>query len=92
MENCSLIECQLETGRTHQIRVHCASIGHPLIGDTTYGRVKTGLGGVLKRLKFHRQALHAADLGFIHPETGEKVAFSAKIPDDMQELIDETTR
>ncbi|MDA7787883.1 RluA family pseudouridine synthase [Sphingomonadaceae bacterium] len=92
LEACALIECRLETGRTHQVRVHCASIGHPLLGDQTYGRIKTGLGGVLKRLHFARQALHAADLGFKHPVTGEKVAFSAPLPDDMQELIDETTR
>lgn len=89
---CSLIECTLETGRTHQVRVHLSSIGHPLLGDPTYGRTPSQLRSVLRDLGFARQALHAASLGFIHPVTGERCEFSAEIPGDMRELIDETVR
>ncbi len=89
---CSLIECRLETGRTHQVRVHLSSIGHPLLGDPTYGRIPSQLRTVLRDLGFDRQALHAASLGFIHPATGEKVEFHAELPADMRELIDETGR
>jgi len=76
----TLLELQLETGRTHQIRVHMKYIGHPLAGDPVYGRNKTiGLNG---------QALHAALLGFVHPRTGEYMEFERPIPPDMeQELI-----
>ena len=92
----SLIECRLETGRTHQIRAHLAHIGHPLIGDPVYGR-GPGLAGlrpgdaagdralaVLR--KFRRQALHARVLGFIHPTTGEAVRFERDAPRDFQTL------
>lgn len=88
----SLIECRLETGRTHQVRVHLASIGHALLGDPTYGRTPSQLRAVLRDLAFARQALHAASLGFIHPVSGAKVEFTAEIPADMRELIDETGR
>ena len=90
--DCALIECRLETGRTHQVRVHCQSIGHPLLGDPTYGSDPKGLRPLLKHIGFARQALHAADLGFIHSATGQGVAFTADLPADMQELIDETER
>lgn len=87
----SLIECRLETGRTHQVRVHLASIGHALLGDPVYGRSPTRrssrLGPLLKRLEFRRQALHAARLGFDHPLTGQRLAFAAKPPVDLAELI-----
>ena len=92
LEAASLIECRLETGRTHQVRVHCASIGHPLLGDPVYGRTPKALRDVLDRLKFRRQALHAAELGFMHPVTGERLSFSAELPRDMRELIDQTAR
>ena len=89
---CTLIECRLETGRTHQVRVHLASIGHALLGDPTYGRTPSKLRPILSDLGFARQALHAASLGFIHPATDEKVVFHSEIPADMRELIDETGR
>ena len=89
LDRAALVECRLETGRTHQIRVHMASIGHPLIGDQVYGTSKTVHRPVLERLGFHRQALHAARLGFIHPVTGEKLTFESSVPADMQELFSE---
>tara|TARA_B100000678_G_C18190099_1_gene494932 strand:+ start:445 stop:1383 length:939 start_codon:yes stop_codon:yes gene_type:complete len=88
----SKLECRLETGRTHQVRVHCASIGHPLLGDPQYGRDPKALQPILQKLGFRRQALHAARLGFIHPATGERVEFQADLPGDMMELIDEIAR
>ena len=85
----SLVECRLETGRTHQIRVHMTHIGHPVVGDSTYGRGMRLKGGmkapeILKN--FPRQALHARILGFVHPITGENLRFSARLPDDMEAL------
>jgi len=88
LNHAALIECRLETGRTHQVRVHLASIGHPLLGDPAYGRDPAPLRPLLKELGFHRQALHAASLGFVHPVTGERLAFRAELPADMAELID----
>ena len=90
LDNCALVECRLETGRTHQVRVHLASIGHPLLGDPVYGRTPTPLRALLKSLDFSRQALHAAALGFIHPLTGDELRFSSDLPPDMKELIDQT--
>ena len=90
LRDCALIECKLETGRTHQVRVHLASIGHPLLGDPVYGRDPKALRPLLQELGFARQALHAASLGFVHPVTGERLAFGAKPPADMEELIDRT--
>ena len=75
----SVLRCRLETGRTHQIRVHLASLGHPLLGDATYGK----RGGI----PFARQALHAERLALIHPETGKSVEWSAPVPADMKRLI-----
>ncbi len=92
LEDADVIECRLETGRTHQVRVHCASIGHPLLGDPAYGRTPKQLRPVLERLGFARQALHAAELGFQHPLTGEMVQFRSNLPQDMAELIDELSR
>lgn len=79
---CALVECSLETGRTHQIRVHMASIKHPLLGDPVYGQVKQGLP------PFGRQALHATRLGLIHPISGEAMSWDSPLPDDMRELLD----
>ena len=83
----ALLECRLETGRTHQVRVHMASIGHPLLGDPVYGRSGKTHGKLLKDLGFHRQALHAAELGFTHPVTKNRLSFSSPMPPDMQELF-----
>ena len=76
----SLIKCTLETGRTHQIRVHMASIGHPLVGDQTYGFKK-------QKFKIEGQALHAKTLGFIHPSTGEYIEFTSDLPEYFEKLI-----
>jgi len=85
----ALVECRLETGRTHQVRVHMAHIGNPLIGDPVYGRERKGFKSILETLGFKRQALHAKRLGFIHPLTGEALSFDSKLPVDMQELLSE---
>jgi 23S rRNA pseudouridine1911/1915/1917 synthase len=92
LDDAAVIECRLETGRTHQVRVHCASIGHPLLGDPAYGRTPKSLRPSLERLGFVRQALHAAELGFVHPLTGENIRFSSDLPQDMLELIDQLQR
>ena len=78
---CTLLECALETGRTHQIRVHLASLGHPLLGDPVYGRTLPGLP------TFPRQALHAARLGLIHPLSRLAMQWEAVLPDDLQQLL-----
>ena len=94
-EVAALVECWLETGRTHQIRVHMAHAGHSLIGDQTYGgrrklSEKTlGIRGVNAAKDFPRQALHAAVLGFVHPVTGDEMRFEAPLPSDMTKLIEE---
>jgi 23S rRNA pseudouridine1911/1915/1917 synthase len=90
LDGCALVECRLETGRTHQVRVHLSSIGHPLVGDPLYGRASSQLRPLLERLGFRRQALHAAVLGFVHPATGDRMRFTSDLPPDMRELIDET--
>ena len=87
LRDSALMECRLETGRTHQVRVHMASIGHPLIGDPVYGRAGKTHGKILKELEFHRQALHAAELGFTHPVSKHRMSFSSPMPADMQELF-----
>ena len=86
LNDAALVECRLETGRTHQVRVHMASIGHPLLGDPAYGRSGKTHGKILKELGFERQALHAAELGFTHPVTKHRLSFSSPMPPDMQEL------
>jgi 23S rRNA pseudouridine1911/1915/1917 synthase len=87
LRDAALVECRLETGRTHQVRVHMASIGHPLVGDPVYGRAGKTHGKLLKDLQFHRQALHAAELGFIHPVTERRLSFASAMPADMQQLF-----
>ena len=90
----TLLECRLATGRTHQIRVHLAHAGHPVVGDPVYLRripaaaksLRTSARGLL--LDFPRQALHAVRLGFKHPRTGEMLSFETPIPPDMQTLLD----
>ena len=91
----ALVECRLETGRTHQIRVHLASIGHPVVGDAVYGGGMTPARA--KRLPeaarpalaaFQRQALHARRLEFLHPVDGRPVAFEVELPEDIRGLID----
>ncbi len=79
--NDTYIECQLETGRTHQIRVHMASLGHPLLGDEIYGRAKSPF-------KLEGQTLHAMVLGFIHPTTGEYMEFEAPLPEYFEKLLE----
>lgn len=87
LRHAAMVECRLETGRTHQVRVHMASIGHPLLGDPVYGRNRPEHRDVLRQLDFKRQALHAAHLGFIHPVTSAAMAFESKLPHDMQALF-----
>jgi len=77
----SLIEAKLETGRTHQIRVHMKYIGYPLLGDPLYGK------GAKNPFFFEGQALHAKTIGFVHPSTGEYMEFSADLPEDMQSVL-----
>lgn len=88
LRDASLVECRLETGRTHQVRVHMASIGHPLLGDPVYAGRRPALRAQLETLDFRRQALHAAHLGFIHPVTKNALSFDSDLPADMQELLD----
>lgn len=86
LKEAALVECRLETGRTHQVRVHMASIGHALLGDPVYARTKQVHRTVLETLRFERQALHAARLGFIHPVTRNALSFDSEMPSDMQAL------
>jgi 23S rRNA pseudouridine1911/1915/1917 synthase len=87
LREAALVECRLETGRTHQVRVHMASIGHPLLGDPVYARPSKGHRALLNEMNFHRQALHAAELGFTHPVTKNRLSFTSGMPSDMQELF-----
>jgi len=87
----TMIECRLETGRTHQIRVHLAHVGHPLVGDQTYGRSRVPPQSLPEDSRaaiaaFPRQALHAATLGFVHPVSGETMRWTSPLPEDIAEL------
>ena len=93
----TVVKCVLETGRTHQIRVHMKHIGHPLFNDARYGGDVVLRGTTSSKYRQFiancfavcpRQALHARTLGFVHPATGEEMFFSAPVPDDMTALID----
>lgn len=88
LRDSGLVECRLETGRTHQVRVHMASIGHALLGDPVYARARPSHRSTLDALQFRRQALHAARLGFIHPVTSRALSFESLLPADMQQLFD----
>ena len=81
----TLVECRLETGRTHQIRVHMTSIGHPLVGDSKYGNRKNPF-------QIAGQALHSKNLILTHPRTGERMSFEAPVPEDMMEIISSLRR
>jgi 23S rRNA pseudouridine1911/1915/1917 synthase len=85
LRGAALVECRLETGRTHQVRVHMAHIGHPLLGDPVYGQGR--LADLCRDLDFRRQALHAAGLKLRHPVTQENLAFESPLPTDIQELF-----
>jgi 23S rRNA pseudouridine1911/1915/1917 synthase len=90
----SLLECRLETGRTHQVRVHLASIGTPLVGDPVYAQgFKSKLGKLPEPVRdalagFNRQALHAASLSFVHPQTGTLLEFNSPLPEDFAMIVD----
>ena len=93
----TVVQCQLETGRTHQIRVHMSHIGHPLFNDARYGGSEIRKGTIYAKYRQFiencfelcpRQALHARTLGFIHPKTGETIRFDSRLPDDMTALIE----
>ena len=92
----TLVQCKLETGRTHQIRAHFKHIGHPLFGDPTYGGNRILKGTTFTKYKqfvdncfqlLPRQALHAKTLGFEHPESGEFMNFDSELPQDMQDVL-----
>ena len=88
----SFIECKLETGRTHQIRVHMNFKGNPILGDKSYGKSKKKFKNINLKIEkeinsFKRQALHAKSLGFTHPVTGKEMFFEAKRPNDFNTLI-----
>jgi 23S rRNA pseudouridine1911/1915/1917 synthase len=88
LDGCTLLRCRLETGRTHQIRVHMHSIGHPLLGDPVYGgKPDRNIQNLARLAAFSRQALHAQRLELTHPQRGTRMAWEAPLPDDMKNLL-----
>jgi len=87
LKGATLVECRLQTGRTHQIRVHMAHIGHPLVGDPAYGTKRIPKGAPAEARSFPRQALHATQVTFLHPLTNMEMCYSSAVPDDMRALI-----
>jgi 23S rRNA pseudouridine1911/1915/1917 synthase len=89
LSGCTLLLCSLETGRTHQIRVHMQSLGHPLVGDPVYGGKPSKIDPEVGRIIAHfpRQALHAQRLELIHPETNKDMSWESPLPDDMERLL-----
>jgi Pseudouridylate synthases, 23S RNA-specific len=93
----TLLKVKLETGRTHQIRVHMSHINHPIVGDQVYGGRYKPIAGASELLSetlrgFKRQALHAARLGVVHPETGENISWECDMPADMRHLVEVLTQ
>lgn len=84
-EEYTFVECRLETGRTHQIRVHMQYMGHPVMGDEVYGGGKNPFG-------LHTQALHAVRIGFVHPVTGERLSFDCPLPEEMKKILERLRR
>jgi 23S rRNA pseudouridine1911/1915/1917 synthase len=87
LKGASLIECRLETGRTHQIRVHMASLGNPLVGDPVYGLKRLPKDAATEARTFPRQALHATQISFLHPVSRTEMCYISSVPDDMGALI-----
>jgi 23S rRNA pseudouridine1911/1915/1917 synthase len=85
-DGAALLRVRIQTGRTHQIRVHLAALGHPLAGDATYGAPRARLRPALQALD--RPALHAARLAFDHPATGQRLSFESPLPPDLQALLE----
>lgn len=85
---CTLLECSLESGRTHQIRVHMQHIGHPLVGDPVYGKKPPPSANAAILSSFKRQALHAKRLAFVHPESGDLLEFESDLPEDIEGLLE----
>jgi len=78
-----LVECRLETGRQHQIRIHMSELGHPLVGERVYIRDYAG-----RKIESTRPMLHARVLGFVHPRTGQRMSFEREAPDDFRAMIE----
>ena len=91
MEKFTLIEAQLETGRTHQIRVHMSSLGHPVMGDTLYGGGRSDFEKKNAKI-LQEQCLHACHVGFVHPITGQELQFDADLPDYFEEVLGKLRR
>ena len=88
LRDAALVECRLETGRTHQVRVHMASIGHPLLGDPVYGRTRQAASRTVEKPRiFSARRCTPPSSGFVHPVSKENLSFTSAVPSDMQELF-----